>query len=222
MLKIWGRRNSVHTQRVLWACEEAGLQFDLILASAPMGPDGHVSGGGSAFGVVDTPEYRTINPNGTIPTIDDNGSILWESNSISRYLAQTYAPKALFGDDIRTLGLASQWMDWTNTQLEPALHILVMELVRLTEAEREPANVEATRLSVLPALLRLNDHLRTRAYVAGDEFTIGDIAPATTIRRWYLFALDAPPMPHLADWQERLAQREGFRQHIEPKIFHLR
>ena len=126
MLKIWGRRNSVHTQRVLWACEEAGLQFDLILASATMGPDGHVSGGGSAFGVVDTPEYRTINPNGTIPTIDDNGYILWESNSISRYLAQTYAPKALFGDDIRTLGLASQWMDWTNTQLEPALHILVM------------------------------------------------------------------------------------------------
>ena len=221
MLKIWGRRNSVHTQRVLWACEEAGLQFDLILASATMGPDGHVSGGGSAFGVVDTPEYRTINPNGTIPTIDDNGYILWESNSISRYLAQTYAPKALFGDDIRTLGLASQWMDWTNTQLEPALHILVMELVRLTEAEREPANVEATRLSVLPALLRLNDHLSTRAYVAGDEFTIGDIAPATAVRRWHVFGLEAPPLPYLEDWQARLAQREGYRLHIEPPKLHL-
>lgn len=118
MLKIWGRRNSAHTQRVLWLCEEASLPYELILASATMGPDGHISGGGSAFGVVDTPAYRAMNPNGTIPTIDDDGFVLWESNTISRYLAQAYAPQALFGDDIKTLGLASQWMDWTNTQLD--------------------------------------------------------------------------------------------------------
>ena len=68
MLKIWGRRNSAHTQRVLWLCEEASLPYELILASATMGPDGHISGGGSAFGVVDTPAYRAMNPNGTIPT----------------------------------------------------------------------------------------------------------------------------------------------------------
>ncbi|MDD9907171.1 MAG: glutathione S-transferase family protein [Rhodospirillaceae bacterium] len=222
MLKIWGRRNSAHTQRVLWLCEEASLPYELILASATMGPDGHISGGGSAFGVVDTPAYRAMNPNGTIPTIDDDGFVLWESNTISRYLAQAYAPQALFGDDIKTLGLASQWMDWTNTQLEPALHILVMELVRLPENERSPANLEATRQGILPALQRLNDHLADRAYVAGNEFTIGDIAPATAVRRWYVFALDAPPMPHLAAWQARMAERTGFRRHIEPLEFHLR
>ena len=128
MLKIWGRRNSAHTQRVLWLCEEASLPYELILASATMGPDGHISGGGSAFGVVDTPAYRAMNPNGTIPTIDDDGFVLWESNTISRYLAQAYAPQALFGDDIKTLGLASQWMDWTNTQLEPALHLSLIHI----------------------------------------------------------------------------------------------
>ena len=222
MLKIWGRRNSAHTQRVLWLCEEANLPYELILASATMGPDGHISGGGSAFGVVDTPAYRAMNPNGTIPSIDDDGFVLWESNTISRYLAQAYAPQALFGDDIKTLGLASQWMDWTNTQLEPALHILVMELVRLPENERSSANLEATRQGVLPALQRLNDHLADRAYVAGNEFTIGDIAPATAVRRWYVFALDAPPMPYLAAWQARMAERTGFRSHIEPPEFHLR
>lgn len=222
MLKIWGRRNSAHTQRVLWLCEEAGLPYELILASATMGPDGHISGGGSAFGVVDTPEYRAMNPNGTIPTIDDDGFVLWESNTISRYLAQRYAPQALFGDDIKTLGLASQWMDWTNTQLEPALHILVMELVRLPEAERDPAALEATRQGILPALQRLNDHLAARAYVAGDDFTIGDIAPATAVRRWCVFALEAPSMPHLAAWQARMAERDGFRRHIEPPEFHMR
>tara|TARA_Y100000588_G_scaffold358629_1_gene416965 strand:- start:1290 stop:1958 length:669 start_codon:yes stop_codon:yes gene_type:complete len=221
MLKIWGRRNSAHTQRVLWASVEAGVQFDLILASATMGTDGHVSGGSRAFGVVETPEYRAMNPNGTIPTIDDDGFILWESNTISRYLAQTYAPQALFGSDIRTLGRASQWMDWTNTQLEPALHILVMELVRLPEKARDPTTLEATRLGILPALQRLNDHLGNRPYVAGDDFTIGDIAPATAVRRWHVFGLEAPPMPHLEDWQTRVAQREGFRLHIESPKLHL-
>jgi len=221
MLRIWGRRNSAHTQRVLWAAEEAGVKFDLILASATMGPGGHVSGGSSAFGVVDTPEYRTMNPHGTIPTIDDDGFTLWESNTISRYLAQTYAPQALFGNDIRNLGLASQWMDWTNTQLEPALHILVMELVRLPKTARDPAILEATRQGILPALQRLNDHLGDRAYVAGTNFTIGDIAPATAVRRWHVFGLKSPPMPYLAEWQTRLAQREGFRRHIEPPELHL-
>ena len=221
MLRIWGRRNSAHTQRVLWAAEEAGVKFDLILASATMGPGGHVSGGSSAFGVVDTPEYRTMNPHCTIPTIDDDGFILWESNTISRYLAQTYAPQALFKNDIRTLGLASQWMDWTNTQLEPALHILVMELVRLPETARDAAKLEETRQSILPALQHLNDHLGNRPYVAGDDFTIGDIAPATAVRRWHVFELEAPPMLYLTEWQARLAQREGFRRHIEPPKLHL-
>lgn len=222
MLKIWGRPNSIHTQRVLWACEEAGLSFELILASATMGPDGHISGGGAAFGIVDTQEYRAMNPNGAIPTMDDDGFILWESNTICRYLAQSYAPEPLFGGDLKTLGLASQWMDWTNTQLEPALHVLVMELVRLPEAERDPAAVEATRCSVLPALRCLNDHLGDQAYVAGEKFTIGDIAPAAAAYRWGLFALGAPPMPHLADWQARLAECDGFRRHIAPPEFHLR
>ena len=140
-LRIWGRPNSIHTQRVLWACAEAGLPFELILASATMGPDGHVSGGGEAYGVVDTPEYRKMNPNGTVPTIDDEGFVLWESNVIVRYLAQKYAPKKLYGDSLETLGLASQWMEWTGARLEPVLHILVMELVRLAADQRSEKNV---------------------------------------------------------------------------------
>ena len=144
MLKIWGRPTSICTQRALWTLVEANVPFELTLASATMGPNGHVSGGGPAFGHVNSPEYRSMNPHGTIPTIDDDGYILWESNAICRYLAQTYAPQ-LYGDDVKILAHASQWMDWTNTQLEPHLHTLVMHLVRMQEADRDPAAVEQTR-----------------------------------------------------------------------------
>lgn len=221
MLKVWGRSSSIHTQRVLWACDEAHVPFQLIPASATMGPDGHISGGGMPFGIVDTPEYRAMNPNGTIPTIDDEGYVLWESNTICRYLAQTYAPQNLFGDNVKTLGFASQWMDWTNTQLEPALHILVMELVRLSPDKRDPDNVEQTRKNILPALERLNQHLSERPYVAGEAFSIGDIAPGCAVYRWILFGLNAPEMPHIRDWQSRLAERGGFQAHVAPREYHL-
>jgi glutathione S-transferase len=220
-LKIWGRPNSTHTQRVLWCCAEANVEFDLILASGTMGAQGHISGGGQAFGIVDTPEYRAMNPNSTIPTIDDDGYILWESNTICRYLAQTYAPN-LFGNDVKRLGHASQWMDWTNTQLEPHLHILVMQLVRMQEADRDPSVVEQTRLDILPKLERLDRHLSDRAYVAGDDFTVGDIAPACAAYRWALFDLEAPAMPNLRNWQTRIEGRAGFQQHISPRENHLR
>ena len=81
---------------------EIGLEFEFILASAEMGPAGHVSKGNKPFGVVDTPEYRAKNPNGRVPTIDDDGFVLWESNSIIRYLAMQYAPDMLYGNDIKT------------------------------------------------------------------------------------------------------------------------
>ena len=82
MLRIWGRPTSICTQRVLWAAVEAGRDFELILASATMGENGHVSTGAAPFGVVDSAAYREMNPNGTIPTIDDDGFVLWESNAI--------------------------------------------------------------------------------------------------------------------------------------------
>ncbi|MEC7658262.1 MAG: glutathione S-transferase family protein [Pseudomonadota bacterium] len=220
-LKIWGRPNSTHTQRVLWCCAEVGAEFELILASGTMGASGHVSGGGEAFGIVDTPEYRAMNPNGTIPTIDDRGSILWESNTICRYLTQTYAPE-LFGNEAKKLGHASQWMDWTNTQMEPHLHILVMHLVRMQEAERDPDAIEQARLEIISRLELLDRHLSDRAYIAGDTFTVGDIAPACAAYRWTLFDLPGPKMRNLSEWQSRIGQRPGFKRHIAPRENHLR
>ena len=219
-LKIWGRPSSTHTQRVLWCCVEAGIEFELILASGTMGASGHVSGGGEAFGIVDTPEYLAMNPNGTIPTIDDDGYILWESNTICRYLSQVYAPE-LFGNEAKKLGHASQWMDWTNTQMEPYLHILVMHIVRMQEAERDPDVIEQARRALIPKLELINRHLSDRPYIVGDNFSIGDIAPACAAYRWTLFDLAAPEMPYLTKWRTRISERLGFQKHILPRKHHF-
>ena len=220
MLKIWGRPTSICTQRALWALVETGVPYVFTLASATMGPAGHVSKGGPAFGVVDTRDYRAMNPNGTVPTIDDHGFVLWESNAIVLYLAAKYAPRQLYGDDVATLARASQWMAWTNEHLEPHLHTLVMELVRLPPSERNPTEAEAAARAILEPLAMLDAHLRRQPFVAGSTFTIGDITLGCSVHRWMLFITDRPRMPSIEAWHERLASRPGFKLHVAPPEFH--
>jgi len=74
MVVIWGRKNSINVQKVLWCCEEIGVQYQRIDA-------------GGDFGIVQTPQYRNLNPNALVPTIEDEGFVLWESHAIVRYLA---------------------------------------------------------------------------------------------------------------------------------------
>ena len=102
MLKIWGRTNSVNVKKALWCIEELGLEYQRIDA-------------GMQYGVVNTPEYRRMNPNGLVPTIDDDGFILWESHSIVRYLSAKYGKGVLWPTDQHALGVANQWMDWSYT-----------------------------------------------------------------------------------------------------------
>ncbi|MGI9424200.1 MAG: glutathione S-transferase family protein, partial [Hyphomicrobiaceae bacterium] len=184
MLKIWGRPNSICTQRVLWACGEADVPFELELASATMGADGHVSRGGQAYGHVDTSKYRSLNPNGTIPTIDDNGYVLWDSVAIVSYVSAKYAPAKLFPLLVDDAARALQWMCWTNEHLEPLLHTLVMECVRLAPEQRSAEARVAACSAVIAKLEVLDQILAGQRYLTGDEFCMGDIPAGATVYRW--------------------------------------
>ena len=221
MIRIWGRPTSICTQRVLWACVETDVEFELTLASGTMGPDGHVSTGAAPYGGVDAPRYRAMNPNGTVPTIDDGGCVLWESNAIVAYLGLRYGHGTLVDGSSETFARAVQWMSWTNEHLEPHLHVLVMELSRLRDDLRTPGAVGAAIRGITPALEILNAHLADNAYVAGDRFSMGDIPAGAAARRWQVFAQPGPTTPHLDAWLERLAEREGFSRHVASPDLHV-
>ncbi|MBT6276096.1 MAG: glutathione S-transferase family protein [Chromatiales bacterium] len=220
-MKIWGRPTSICTQRVLWACTEANVDVELTLASATMGADGHVSTGASPYGTVGTPGYAKMNPNATVPTIDDDGFVLWESNAIVAYVAAAYAPHALYGDSPQQIARALQWMSWTNEHLEPPLHTLIMELKRLAPALRNEGAVAATVKAAAPSLLILDAHLAHSPYVAGEMFSMGDIPTAAAAYRWGVFDLNGPNTPNIDAWLARLAHRDGFARHIAPTKFHV-
>jgi len=221
MLRLWGRPTSTRTLRVLWTLSEIGLEFELILASATMGPTGSVYRGHRPHGVVAEPSYRAMNPNGTVPTLDDDGFILWESNAIVRYLASKYAPRLLYGDDLRIFARAAQWMDWDNNHLMSAQHTLVMQLVRLPAHERDAREIERARNELIAAFRIIDAQLGGSRFIAGDHFSMGDIPIGVHAHRWHLYDIERPPMANLARWHAEIGNRRAFRQWVENPMHHL-
>ena len=198
MLKIWGRASSSNVQKVLWCCEEAGIAYERIDA-------------GRHYGVVNTPEFRKLNPNGLVPTIDDDGFVVWESNTIVRYLAAQYAPGSLWPADARSRAEADRWMDWVNSTLWPTLLPLFRAFMRTPEPQRDAAAIEHARRESIEELSVLDAHLAAHDFVGGATFTMGDIAMGCGAWRWMALPVERPRLPHLQRWFERLAARPAYR-----------
>ena len=220
MTDIWGRPTSICTQRVLWACSELDLEYNLTLASATMGPKGHISRGYAPYGIVDTAAYQVMNPNSTVPMIKDGSYTLWESNAIVAYLAMEYGAKTLYQNDSRVFSRSIQWMAWTNEHLEPPLHTLAMELVRLTEELRSLEAVEPARVEIARWLEVLDRHLINQPYVCGDTFTLGDITTGASVYRAHLSDACPPGLSNITKWQAKLSKRNGVLRHVAAPEFH--
>ena len=195
---IWGRTNSVNVQKVTWCCEEMAVDYDRIDA-------------GRTFGVVDTPAYRNLNPNGLVPTLVDDGFVLWESNAIVRYLAAKHGAGSLWPDDPRTRANADRWMDWKITTFWPAIHALFLGLVRTPPDQRDAQAMENSRLKTAHVLRIVDAHLQLHPFLAGDAFTMGDIPLGCGIWRWMTLPIERPELPNLARWFESLKERPAYK-----------
>jgi glutathione S-transferase len=196
-LKIWGRENSVNVEKVLWLCEELQLPYERVDA-------------GVQFGVVDTPAYRALNPNGLVPTMEVDGLVLWESNTIIRYLSAKHSEGVLWPNDLAIRSDADRWMDWMATTFWPAFKDLFWNLVRTTAERRDAAAMERSHARSAEALGWLDAHLTGHAYVAGETFTMGDIPMGCAVWRWMTLPIERPEFPALKRWFDRLCERPGY------------
>jgi len=200
MLKIWGRTNSINVQKVLWCCAELDLPFERVDA-------------GGKFGVNNTPEYLAMNPNGLVPTINDEGFVLWESHAIVRYLARKHGKGKLWPADEKAAADADRWMEWYSTTLWNNLRPVFWNLVRVEPDKRDMKLVEESRKKMADNLKMVETRLADRPYVAGDALTVGDIPMGVALHRWFLLPIERPAYPKLAAYYERLKQRPGFAKH---------
>ena len=201
MLKVWGRKNSSNVQKVMWAIGELGLDHERVDI-------------GGEFGGNDKPAYLALNPNGLVPTIQDGDLILWESNSIIRYLAGRYGAGKLEPIDRRTRALASQWMDWQISVVLPAFSPTFWGLVRTAPERRDHAAIAASKAKSIDAMKILDTALSRHAYVAGDAFSMGDIPVGVFTYRFRLLVPERPLLPNLERWYASIGQRAAFRDHV--------
>lgn len=200
MLKIWGRKNSINVQKVLWCCAELGIKYDRIDA-------------GMEHGVNNTPEYRAMNPNGLVPTINDEGFILWESHAVLRYLCGRHGLGTLWPATPRAFAEADRWMEWYNTTLWLNLRPVFWNLVRVVPEKRDMALVNES-VKRLAANFEIADaHLARNPYFGGKDFTMGDIPMGVAAFRWFNLPIDRPALNNLAAWFDRITQRPAFREH---------
>lgn len=192
MLRIWGRTNSVNVQKALAALEEAGVPYERFDA-------------GLAYGVVNTPEYRAMNPNGLVPTIDDGGFVLWESNSIIRYVCARYAPH-LWPADPQTRAAAERWMDWQLTTLLDPVNAIFRPLVRKMGTP-DAAAIEKARGECIRNFAILDGVLARQPWMTGAGFGIADCCIGPITHRWLNLPFERAAAPHLEAWYTRLRER---------------
>lgn len=202
MLKIYGTKTSSNVQKVLWCCGEIGLAFER---------DENIGG---PYRTDRTAAYLALNPNGLIPTIDEDGFILWESNVIVRYLSAKHSTGTLCPADLAMRADCERWMDWQQTVIAPPMGVAFRALLRKPAEEMPESQLHTAIQKAGEAWKMLDTHLTGRHFVGGAALTMGDIALGNAIHRWYKLPVARPDLPHLKAWYDRFCERPAYRQHI--------
>ena len=201
MLKIWGRNTSSNVQKVLWTCAELNIPYERLDVGGP-------------FGGNRDPEYLALNPNGLVPTVKDDDLVMWESNTICRYLATKHNGQQLYPSDPAHRTHVERWMDWQLAVPGGPMGQLLQGLIRSSPETRDPAAIEAARRRAALAWGIVDDAVANQPYLAGDHLTLAEITLGTLIYRWFNFAIVRPELPNLHSLYDRLSERPAFKEHI--------
>ncbi|MDI7861357.1 glutathione S-transferase family protein [Rhizobiaceae bacterium n13] len=211
MITIWGRKTSSNVQSVMWCIGELGLAHERIDA-------------GFTYGVVDTPEFLAMNPNGLVPVIrDDGGEPLWESGAIIRYLAARYGGDGFWPADPVARAPVDMWAEWAKVTVCAAFTgPIFWRVVRTPSKDRDPVAIAAAVKALDAKLAIAEARLEGHAFLAGDAFTPADIQFGHILYRYFTIDIERRPRPALERYHEALQQRPAFREHVMVSYNELR
>lgn len=206
-LTIWGRANSVNVQKVLWCLAELDLPYHRIDA-------------GMQFGQNDQPDYLAMNPNGRVPTMVDGDFVLWESNSVMRYLCMAYGQGSpIYPQSPKARAAVDRWLDWTLSTLQPVDRPVFWGLVRTPPEKRDMVQLQQAADAEGVVWRVAEAQLASRRFIEGDQFTIADIAIGAFARRWFgVEGVTKAKLPNLERWFGEIAQRSAFVRFIAPPM----
>ena len=185
MIKLYGTSMS-RAARSLWAAEELGLKYEHIPTSFT---------GGTR-----TPEHLKLNPNGHIPVLDDDGLIVWESMAINLYLAEKYGAAPFWPAAVKAHALVYQWSFWGLTETESHLLAILMNKMFYPPEQRSEKAVAGATEALKAPMKVLDDHLKGRPYLLGNDFTIADLNVASVIALGTFVQFDMSATTNAQKW----------------------
>jgi glutathione S-transferase len=194
---IWGRRSSFNVQKVLWTLDELGLEYE------------HRSAGGS-FGGLSEPEFLAMNPQGLVPVLRDEEGVVWESNSIVRYLCAKHSSGNLWIEDPYRRSLVDRWIDWSATALQPSFMRLFWGYYRTPADRRNLVEIQRDLEQCQQYFRVLDAHLANHQYLADSRFTAAEITVGTTLHRYFTMGLPVEEPANVMAWFDRLRERPAF------------
>jgi glutathione S-transferase len=185
-LQILGRANSFNVRKVLWLCDELGIEWER-------------EDWGRGFRSTEDPEFLDVNPIGLVPAVIDDGEALRESNTIVRYLASKYGPDEIYPQDLVARARVEQWMDWANYETSISLRGAFLG----GQLDEAPWNndwfITQGREDITMEVGQLEQHLtNTGPYMTGENFTLADIPIGLIVNRWFHLAFERPDYPSVA------------------------
>lgn len=208
MRRLWGRHSSSNVQKVLWALDELGLAFDHEIVGGP-------------YGGLDRPDFAALTPVRRIPVLEDGGITVWESHAILRHLARTYGAVFARHDPEHIAGI-DQWMDYSLASFQPPMIVVFWQLVRFPPQERSAEKLAGAFAELEQATEVLDARLGHSEWLAGDSFSIADIAAGTLLYRYYDLDFPRPERPALQRWYVALQERPAFRDRVMTSYDELR
>jgi len=201
VITVYGRPTSANVQKVLWCCDEIGLAVKQVPVGGP-------------YGGTSEPQYLAMNPNARVPTLVLDGFVLWESNTILRFLARQFPEAGMLAQRLETAAIGEQWMDWQLSMLSPAFAPLYIKLIREPAESRRADEIELLRRALADKFRLLDAHLDANEFVAGNTFGVADITLGVFAWRWLALPIQREAMPGIERWHARLLEREGFRRRV--------
>jgi glutathione S-transferase len=196
MLRLLGRNTSGNVQKVIFLLEELGTPYTR-------------EDYGRQFNNTQDAAYLKLNPNGKVPTLVDGDTVIWESNTILRYLATKHEKDTLYPTELAARTEVERWMDW----LLAAVNYQYVQVFKDSKkaANERAATFEADAKELAAQLSILDGAMAGKAWVAGKDFTIADVALGPVMHRCLDFPIALPALSNLKAWREKLKERPAFK-----------
>ena len=187
MLKLYGQYRS-RAFRVAWLLKESNIPYEHVNVSI------NVEGAQCK-----EPWYRALNPNARVPTIDDDGFVMWESAAINLYLAEKYK-SPLWPPDLKGKGRAYQWAFFVANDVEPHIITVMQNRITFAPEKRNPELADEADAKLQPRLKVLDDFLAAHKFFDIDRWGLADFMVASVCYSFFAMKYDLGKYPHFQKW----------------------